>query len=109
MRTPVDLIVTAAALKVISGTSSQRVVDAVLEQNQDAPEFKNVCAKVHISLSNRIDEIVMLLGVSKRAFLEAAMREACDKADSIIESEGLLEHLTALSSVEGGGSFVEEA
>lgn len=109
MRTPVDLIVTAAALKVISGPSSQRILDAVLEQNQDAPELKNVCAKVHISLSNRIDEIVMLLGVSKRAFLEAAMHEACDKADSIIATEGLLEYLTARSAAEGEGSFFEEA
>lgn len=108
MRTPVDLIVTAAALKVVSGIGFHRSTDMVLDQNPEVKEFKNVCAKVHISLSDRIDEIVDVLGISKRAFLEAAMLEACDKAQSIISTEGVIEHLSLLHAAEGQGSFVVE-
>lgn len=87
MRTPVDLLITSAVLKEMAPSRiSDSMLDSVLESH---PQVKNVCAKVSIQLSERIDGIVARLDISKRSFLEAAMIEACNKADSIIESEGL--------------------
>jgi hypothetical protein len=48
-------------------------------------ELKNVCAKVTSQLSQQIDDCVQVLGVSKRKFLEAAMIEACRKAEDLCE------------------------
>lgn len=48
--------------------------------------IKNVCAKMHISVSDRIDSVVDYLGMSKRQFIEAAVLQALDEASGIIRS-----------------------
>lgn len=60
------------------------LIDMVIDQNPDIPELKNVCAKLHINLVNRLDDVVNHLGMSKREFIEIALIEAMDKAESIL-------------------------
>lgn len=63
---------------------SGKVTDFVLEQNPDIPEIKNVCAKLHIGLVSRLDNVIGALDMSKREFIEIALIEALDKAEAIL-------------------------
>lgn len=72
----------------------QKLLDNVFDNEEiDKDAIKNVCAKLHVSLSDRIDQTVDLLGMSKRSFIEAALITALDRASSIIEEYGLLDSL----------------
>lgn len=102
MRTPIDALVTEHALRFMSSGSGapDSLLDAALEQS---PAVKNVCAKVSVHLSDEIDQIVGLLSISKRRFLEAAFIEAVDRAKAIIDEEGLHEYLDRLSEAQTAG------
>jgi len=47
-------------------------------------EIKNVCTKMTRQLSDRIDTTVQFLDIRKRKFIEMAIIQALDDADSII-------------------------
>lgn len=100
MRTPLNALVTEKILSRISQQSNSDLVDQVLTSEDAQGQIKNVCAKVSIELSDRIDELVGILGCSKRKFLEAAFLEAVDKAEMIIQREGFYEVFAPAS--EGG-------
>lgn len=57
------------------------------------PPLKNVCAKVSVSLSERLDNTTSTLGISKRQFIEMALIEALDRADEIMGDVGIDEAL----------------
>lgn len=69
-------------------TSGAAALDFVLNDpsNQEAikGKFKNVCALIQEPLTNRLEETLAVLNMSKREFLEVAIIEALDKVDSII-------------------------
>lgn len=62
-----------------------KLVDLAIAQNQEIPEIKNVCAKLHISLVERLENVVNNLNMSKREFIEIALIEALDKAEAIFD------------------------
>lgn len=80
------------ALKVKHGTAD--FVSDYLHDETKQSEIKNVCAKVHISLSDRVDNVVSLLDISKRQFIEAALIGACDMSEETIKDLGVIDHLT---------------
>lgn len=93
-RTVLDALVTEKTLSFISTRHNADLLDLVAEDRlENNIPLKNVCAKVMPQLSDQIDEIVGLLGVSKRRFLEAAFIEAVAKAHEIMQAEGLFEVL----------------
>lgn len=98
MRTPLDALITEKALAFVASSRNTALTDLVAESEEHANQFKNVCAKVSPVLSDRIDNIAGLLGISKRAFLEAAFLDACIKAEAIIEAEGVHEFCAELSA-----------
>lgn len=53
----------------------------------DAAQFRNVCAKLHPELIDRLDGVVGLLDMSKRDFIELALIEALDRAENILHHE----------------------
>jgi hypothetical protein len=69
-------------------SSGSAALDYVLNDpaNQEAikGKFKNVCALISEPLTNRLEETLSVLSMSKREFLEVAIIEALDKIDSII-------------------------
>lgn len=92
-RTPLDLLVTHAALgQMVDGDFMQLLTDDALASSELGAQVKNVCAKVSVQLSDEIDNVCGFLGISKRKFLEAAFIEAVEKAHRIIEAEGLHEY-----------------
>jgi len=96
-RTPLDALVTRACLKQMEGNSF--VLDHLIENHDPTVEglTKNVCAKVGVGISDQIDQLVSLLGINKRSFLEAAFIDAIIKAKEIVEEEGLWEYLEETS------------
>ncbi len=95
MRTPLDALLTERSLHFINTRRGQMLVDAFSDDALDAVEIplKNVCAKVSQELSNSIDEIVSLLDISKRRFLEAAFIEAVQRSRAIMDAEGVWDSL----------------
>lgn len=93
-RTPLDALLTEKVLHCMSISRNAVIMDMIADdQVEHNVPLKNVCAKVHPSLSERIDNICNFLDISKRQFLEAAFVEACNKASAIMEAEGLHEYL----------------
>lgn len=90
-RTPLDALVTRACLKEMEGNTF--LFDHFIENHEKLGQAKNVCAKVSVQISDQIDQLVGLLGINKRSFLEAAFVDAILKAKEIIEVEGLWDYL----------------
>jgi hypothetical protein len=92
-RTNLDSLITEKSLALVNGSGSEFLLEIMTEQGTVDLPIKNVCAKVSIELSDDIDSIVNLLGISKRKFLEAAFIDAVARAKEIIKDEGVWEAL----------------
>ena len=54
-------------------------------------ELRNVCAKLPVSLVDRLDEALHMLALTKRDFIELAIIDALDKVDRIAEEVNVWE------------------
>ncbi len=107
MRSPIDALVTEKVLNFISTRRNADLIDLVAEDRLEHNiPLKNVCAKVTQQLSDEIDQVVGLLGVSKRRFLEAAYIEAVQRAHEIMKAEGVWEAIEEAAAVEQAGGEV---
>jgi len=98
-RTNLESLVTEKALHLVNGSGSDFILERMTEDPNHVLPIKNVCAKVSTTLSDEMDSIVALLGISKRVFLEAAFVDAVAKANEIIEVEGVWGALQERSEV----------
>lgn len=89
-------------LKYTSSNSglTELLLDAPNAEAQIPVPMKNVCALLSQQLFDRLSETCALLDISKRTFIEKALIEALNKADAIMESEKVEDHLVALSQSE---------
>lgn len=77
-----------------SGTSfPDSFMDAVLEDPDNKVPIKNVCAKLHVELSNKLDDTVNKLDMSKRKFIELALIQAIGRAEQIMDEVDMTELL----------------
>lgn len=69
--------------KVTSGNAE--LVELLIDNGADIPDgmLKNVCAKLPAKLADRIDTIVLELGISKRKFIQYALYNACIEYENI--------------------------
>lgn len=58
-----------------------QLLDEVMEQS---PEMRQMCAKVTPSLYNRLEQVCTALHLTKRQFIEWAVLEAVQRAESAI-------------------------
>lgn len=75
-------------------------IDHILEQpgnDEVKAKFKNVCAMLSEPLTKRLEDTLSLLRITKREFLEAAIIEALDRADLIMQECGLSDYLEELA------------
>lgn len=108
MRSPFESLVTQKALVFVASVDQPDLVDAMIEAGGPSVT-KNVCAKVSPELAAQIDEVVELLGISKRRFLEAAYIEAVRRAKEIMEAEGVYEALDRIKVTASPGASDQEA
>lgn len=67
--------------------NSAHVEKAFREAAEKHPEeLKNISGIISLSLSDRLDNVIGLLDISKRSFLELALINALDRAEEIIDS-----------------------
>lgn len=85
----------ALHLKYIS--SGSNVMEQIVEKLNHTVPMKNVCAMVSQELFDDLTSTCALLDISKRIFIEAAIIEALEKTQKIMEAESLDEHLLSHS------------
>jgi hypothetical protein len=87
----------ALHLKYVS--DNMALTDMLAEDTiQHSIPMKNVCAMITQQLFDDLTSTCGLLDISKRSFIESAIIEALTKAKSIMDAEGLYEHLAAAST-----------
>lgn len=94
-RTPIDALITRSTLEFIDSLNNRRLTELLINDDEEVERLKipvkNVCAKLSIELSDEIDNLVGLLSISKREFIEACIREGLDRAHAIVREEGVEE------------------
>ncbi len=50
---------------------------------------RNICAFISVPMSEEIDRLCSVLSMSKRRFVELALRDMAEKANGVIEGVGL--------------------
>lgn len=67
---------------------TDRLHEHMLEQAVKTPEgqaaTRNICAHISIGLFERVEQCCSMLDLSKRQFVEMALKEALDKAETIV-------------------------
>ena len=66
--------------------------DLVSEQDPNSLLLKNVCARIGTSLADRLEESCILLGCSKRQFIEMSISNALLEFDEIAEEYDMFGH-----------------
>lgn len=64
------------------------LVDRLIEQGEGKVEVRNMCAKVSPQLYASLENVCGLLDMSKRQFIEAAVADAVEKAEDMLERSG---------------------
>lgn len=62
---------------------TEAMFEAAVKQNPDAP-LKNICAHISQQLFDKVSATCELLELSKRQFVEMALVEAIEKAETIV-------------------------
>ena len=86
---------------------SAKFFDCAIKEDpslEEKLELKNVCAKLHVSLANRLDTTVNSLNISKREFIQYALIEALDRADEIMSEVDITEFLREENGFNDDGS-----
>lgn len=67
---------------------SDNLHEHLLEQAVKTPEgaalTRNICAHISVQLFQRVEECCSMLDLSKRQFVEMALKEALDRAETIV-------------------------
>ncbi len=76
-------------------SSGAKLFDLIIEDSEQSEKLplKNVCAKLHIDLVERLDNTINSLDISKRVFIEYAIIEALNRADEIMNEVDITEFL----------------
>ena len=80
------------------------MTDKVLseEAKKYPEELKNISGVISRSLSDRLENTIGILDISKRAFLELALINALDRADEIMASVNIWESVPDQQEEEAG-------
>jgi len=99
VRTRINALVTEKTLHRLSACHNEVLADVLCEEAGEGNHaIKNLCAKVSVRLSDEVDRICTNLMVSKRLFIESAVLDAVERAEAIMEREGLYRFYEAQSS-----------
>lgn len=91
-RTNLEKLLVEKSLNFINESEKDEALDFLIASSDDE-KLKNLCTKVSVNLSNRIDGVCSILNISKRRFCELAFLEAVATADRIMSEEGVYDLL----------------
>lgn len=77
-----DLFITGKALSNLGFTdeSIDNHGETIFENEEVADQFRNVCARLHYKLDDRLNNACAALNCHKRKFIELAIADAVDRA-----------------------------
>jgi hypothetical protein len=108
MRTQIDALATMHSLQQIHqplGVDPELLLDSV-SRRDDQHLFRNVCARLSVPLADHLDQVVGTLDCVKRRFIEAAIIDAINRAEAIMQEEGVYDALVERSSAATSGEAV---
>ena len=70
-RTQFERLVTQKSMDFVSNAQNEKLTDFMIESGEVDRHMKNLCTKVCIPLSDKIDNLCSILDISKRKFCEA--------------------------------------
>lgn len=80
-------------LKLKAQTSIRgRLLDHVLESDDNPIPVRQMCAKVSTALYEDLENVCVLLDMSKREFIETAVSDALQRAHEVIDRSGVMDH-----------------
>lgn len=89
-----DDVLQLQVLKLKASRSGQpfsgSLMDRLIDQSEAKIEVRNMCAKVSPQLYQSLEDVCVLLDMTKRQFIEAAVSEAIGKAHELVERHGAL-------------------
>jgi hypothetical protein len=88
------------ALHLMYGMSGTKMTESMLASDPSLAEkikLRNVCALIPNEVFERLEATCGLLDISKREFIQAAIQEALDLADKVMEETGLDDRLEAIA------------
>lgn len=62
----------------------EHLLDLALKTPEGQAVTRNICAHISVELFKRVEDCCSLLSLSKRQFVEMALKEALDRAESIV-------------------------
>jgi hypothetical protein len=77
-------------LKAMGGGINGRMLDQLLEEAGETAPVRQMCAKVSHIVYEDLEQVVQLLDMSKREFIEAAVIDALAKAHDVIDRSGVM-------------------
>lgn len=86
-----DEVIQLQALKLKALNSGQGLSSVVDRLAEEAPQLRQMCAKVSPELYDRLEQVCGVLDMSKRQFIEGAVADALDRAVAIVEKTGAFE------------------
>ena len=86
-------LLTYRALHFKLSSNNVDLLERVIDEDTNDSRLKNVCAKLSVQLSDRIDNTVNILEISKRRFIEAAIIAALDEADRVMKEVDIFGNL----------------
>jgi hypothetical protein len=86
-----DEVIQLQALKLKAMNSGQGLAALTDRLADEAPQLRQMCAKVTPELYDRLEQVCGVLDMSKRQFIEGAVADALDRAVETIEKVGALE------------------
>lgn len=82
------------------------MIDAVLENpaNKEGlkKDFRNVCALIHVSQFEQLQNLCSLLDLSKREIISMALNDFIPKANAIVCDVNPFEHSEAIDRIQEG-------
>lgn len=88
------------ALHHMYGMSGNKIAESMLAADPALAEkvkMRNVCALIPNDLFDRLEGTCAFLDLSKREFIQAAIEEALDLADKVMDETGVNAHYDAMA------------
>lgn len=96
----------ALKLKAANEGSHPTLIDAVLENpaNKEGvkKDFRNVCALIHVSQFEELENLCSLLDLSKREVISMALNDFIPKAHAIVLEVNPFEHSDEIGRIQEG-------
>lgn len=80
-------------LKATTGGIRGAILEQLLEESGEHPAIRQMCAKVSSVLYDDLEEVCALLDLSKREFIEAAVKDALARAHAVIDRSGVIDQM----------------